>query len=67
MLKNAGNKIYYSAVGDFEVNDTIFEIGVKTKTRKQIRHHQDNAFLVKDDILYGSRYEIPLHLFGFLY
>jgi predicted AAA+ superfamily ATPase len=26
-----------------------------------------NAYLVKDDILFGSKYEIPLYLFGFLY
>ena len=67
MLKNSGNKIYYSKTGDFEVKNTFFEIGGKNKTRKQIKNNLDNAFLVKDDILYGNRHEIPLYLFGFLY
>ena len=67
MLKNSGNKIYYSETGDFEVNNTIFEIGGKSKSKKQIKNNPDNAYLVKDDILYGNRFEIPLYLFGFLY
>jgi uncharacterized protein len=67
MLKNAGHKIYYSKTGDFEVNGTIFEIGGKNKTLKQIKSKLKNSFVVKDDILYGSRFEIPLYLFGFLY
>ena len=60
-------EIFYSKTGDFEVNDTIFEIGGKNKTLKQIKNDLGNAYLVKDDILYGSKYEIPLYLFGFLY
>jgi len=67
MIKNSGNNIYYSKTGDFEVNKMIFEIGGKNKTKKQIKNSLDNAFLVKDDILYGNKYEIPLYLFGFLY
>ncbi|NQU80024.1 MAG: ATP-binding protein [Bacteroidetes bacterium] len=67
MIKNSGSKIFYSKTGDFEVNNTIFEIGGKNKTVKQIKNNLDNAYLVKDDILYGSKYEIPLYLFGFLY
>lgn len=67
MIKNSGNRIYYSKTGDFEVNHTIFEIGGRNKTKKQIKNDLDNAYLVKDDILYGSRHEIPLYLFGFLY
>ena len=67
MIKNSGSKIFYSKIGDFEVNDTIFEIGGKNKTVKQIKNNLGNAYLAKDDILYGSKYEIPLYLFGFLY
>ena len=67
MIKNSGNKIYYSKIGDFEVNNKIFEIGGKNKGKKQIKKVLKNAYLVKDDILYGSKYEIPLYLFGFLY
>ena len=67
MLKNSGHKIFYSKTGDFAVENFIFEIGGKSKTRKQIMRNPKNAFLVKDNILYGNRFEIPLHLFGFLY
>jgi len=67
MLKNAGYKIHYSKTGDFEVNHTIFEIGGKNKTKKQIKNNPDNAYLIKDGILYGSKNVIPLYLFGFLY
>ncbi len=67
MVKNSGGKIFYSKAGDFEVNNTIFEIGGKNKTLKQIKNNLSNAYLVKDNILYGSKYEIPLYLFGFLY
>lgn len=67
MLKHANHPLYYSKVGDFEVNGVIYEIGGKSKTTKQIRHTDSPAFLVKDGILYGNKKEIPLHLFGFLY
>jgi len=67
MLKNSGNKVFYNKTGDFKVNNTIFEIGGKNKTLKQIKNDLDNAYLVKDNILYGSKHEIPLYLFGFLY
>jgi hypothetical protein len=67
MIKNAGYHIFYSKKGDFEVGDYIFEIGGKNKTMKQIKDAGENAYLVKDDILYGHKREIPLYLFGFLY
>ncbi|MDZ7793891.1 MAG: hypothetical protein U5P10_09440 [Spirochaetia bacterium] len=67
MLKNSGNKIYYNEVGDFLVNNKIFEIGGKKKDKKQIKKELDKSYLVKDDILYGNKKEIPLYLFGFLY
>lgn len=67
MLKNSDHTIHYSRIGDFEVHDLIFEIGGKAKTKKQIKNHLDTAYLVKDDIRNSSKYEIPLHLFGFLY
>lgn len=60
-------KIHFSGVGDFEVNHINFEIGGKSKGKKQIKEKINSSYLVKDDILYGSKYEIPLHLFGFLY
>jgi hypothetical protein len=67
MIKNAGYHLFYSKKGDYEVEDYIFEIGGKNKGVKQIKQVGDKAYLVKDDILYGSKKEIPLYLFGFLY
>jgi len=67
MVKNSGKNIYYSRIGDFEVDNRIFEIGGKNKKMKQIENSVKEAFLVKDNILYGSKFEIPLYHFGFLY
>jgi predicted AAA+ superfamily ATPase len=67
MLKNAGYNVHYSKTGDFIVDDVIFEVGGKSKTRKQLKQTTQEAYLVKDDTLYGGKSEIPLHLFGFLY
>lgn len=67
MIKNSGNKLHYSEIGDYVVNNTNFEIGGKNKSLKQIKDNLENSFLVKDDILNGTKYEIPLYLFGFLY
>jgi len=67
MIKNSGNHIFYSRIGDFQIDNTLFEIGGKNKTKKQIKNNLDTSYLVKDDILYGNKLEIPLYLFGFLY
>ena len=67
MIRNSGNTIHYSGIGDYAVNTINFEIGGKQKGLKQIKNNLDNSFLVKDSILVGSAYEIPLYLFGFLY
>lgn len=58
--------VSYPSEGDFCMNNTIFEIGGRNKTRKQIRG-TDDAHIVLDDIEIGSRNKIPLWLFGFLY
>ena len=63
-LSNAGLAVFYSHIGDFQVDDNYFEIGGKNK--KQKRNHYE-PYLVKDDILYAGRKELPLYLFGFLY
>lgn len=47
-------------------NTYLFEIGGKSKSKKQIET-LENAFLVKDDIEIGFQNSIPLWLFGFLY
>ena len=67
MTLNANLKVHMSKIGDFKIQDIYFEVGGKNKDRKQIKENLESSYLVKDDILYGSKYEIPLHLFGFLY
>ena len=67
MLQNSGEKVYYSKIGDFRVRDYNFEIGGKSKQKKQIKNNLQNSYLVKDDILYATGNEIPIYLFGFLY
>lgn len=67
-LINSENHVFYSKyAGDFMVGDTVFEIGGKTKKTKQISKAKEKGFLVKDDILIGDKFSIPLYLFGFLY
>ncbi len=52
---------------DFFVdNKFLFEIGGKSKTRKQIAG-QKNAYVVKDEIEHGFDNSIPLWYFGLLY
>ncbi len=64
---SVNHKVNIPKTADFLVNDKyLFEIGGKTKTRKQIAE-QDNAFVVSDDIEIGFGNKIPLWLFGFLY
>jgi predicted AAA+ superfamily ATPase len=67
MIINSGNIIHFSEIGDYKINNFNFEIGGKNKDLKQIKNNLENSFLVKDDIIAGSKYEIPLYLFGFLY
>ncbi len=67
MLQNAGNPITYTKNGDFESRGTIFEIRGPNKDARQIRNNPLPSYLVKDGLLYGSKNQIPLYLFGFLY
>ncbi len=61
------HRIEIPKTGDFIVDDKyVFEIGGKSKTRKQIIDLQ-NAYIVLDNIEYGFRNQIPLWMFGFLY
>jgi uncharacterized protein len=53
--------------GDFIIdNKYTFEIGGKSKNKKQIQD-LTNAFIATDDIELGYANKIPLWLFGFLY
>jgi len=57
--------IYYSDIGDFRVDDYIFEIGGKSKTFKQIKDIK-NSYLIIDTDYSMEKNRIPLWLFGFL-
>jgi uncharacterized protein len=64
---NTVHNVNYSRTGDFIVdNKTIFEIGGKSKSPRQIAGLK-NAYLALDGIETGYKNEIPLWLFGFLY
>ena len=66
-LRDATHPIYYSNQGDFRTKDSIFEIGGKNKTNKQIINADLPAFVIKDDSLIAIKNNIPLLFFGFLY
>jgi len=66
-LRDAGQHVYYSKQADYRTKDTIFEIGGKNKTAKQIAELTIPAYLVKDDVLVASQQTIPLLFFGFTY
>jgi predicted AAA+ superfamily ATPase len=59
--------ISYSSAADFLVdNKYVFEVGGKSKGKKQIKN-QEHAYLAADDIEIGFANKIPLWLFGMLY
>lgn len=61
------NKVEAPKVGDFIINDSyIFEIGGKSKTRKQIVN-EVNSYTALADIEYGRDKKIPIWIFGLLY
>lgn len=66
-VMDANIEVSYSKIGDFFAGDSIFEIGGKKKSSQQIRGATQNAYLVKDDILFPHGNILPLHYFGFLY
>ena len=64
--KNAKLDVFHNKQGDYRINDFVYEIGGKNKTRKQIQGI-NNAFIVKDDTVSAMKGMIPLLYFGFLY
>ena len=61
------NEVNYPPKGDFMVNNQyLFEVGGKSKSKKQITH-ENNSFVVADDLEFKVGNKIPLWLFGFLY
>jgi hypothetical protein len=59
-------KVYASKLSDFLVEGKTFEVGGKSKNKKQVAQTKD-AFVVKDDIEYGYENTIPLWHFGMNY
>ncbi|MFO7885089.1 MAG: AAA family ATPase [Desulfobacteraceae bacterium] len=57
--------IFYSDIGDFRINNRIFEIGGRTKTFKQIKSVKNSYLVVDTDYTMEDR-KIPLWLFGLL-
>jgi len=57
--------IYYSDIGDFKVDDIIFEVGGKNKSFEQIKDIE-NSYLALDIDSSTSKGKVPLWLFGFL-
>ena len=59
-------EVFASKAADFLINGKTFEVGGKSKSKKQIAEVKD-AFVVKDDIEYGYENTIPLWHFGMSY
>ena len=56
-----------SAHGDFLVDGKYtFEVGGKSKTRKQLKHTPE-GYIAADNLEYANDRTITLWLFGFLY
>ena len=65
-FRGANINVWHSKKGDYLVGGKVFEVGGKNKNKKQIKD-VENSFLVKADIMIGSKREIPLMLMGLLY
>ncbi len=61
-----GHFVTSSPISDFEIDGRTFEVGGKNKTTRQIKGAAE-GYVVKDDIEYAFRNEIPLWMFGFVY
>ena len=60
------HKVLSSDVSDFKIDNCTFEVGGKSKGKKQLVG-VENGFVVKDDIEYGSGNVVPLWAFGLNY
>lgn len=60
------NPITTSSVGDFKIGERIFEVGGKSKGKRQIQD-ADQGFVVKDGIEFSSGNILPLWWFGLNY
>jgi predicted AAA+ superfamily ATPase len=66
-IMNAGLQLFTNTYADFQVAGCLFEVGGKNKNTAQLTKTKLPAFLVKDDVLFGSQNSMPLFYFGFLY
>ncbi len=57
--------LYYSDIGDFKVEEQIFEVGGKGKSFKQIENIE-NSYLVIDTDFTVHKRKIPLWVFGLM-
>jgi len=55
-----------SRESDFRIGDYTFEVGGKSKSKRQIAAVSD-AFVVRDDIEYAADHVLPLWSFGLMY
>ena len=60
------HEVYASKAADFLINGNTFEVGGKSKGKKQIAEVKD-AFVVKDNMEFGYGNSIPLWHFGMNY
>ena len=60
---NCFKKIFYSDVGDFKVDDNIFEVGGKSKSFTQIKDIPNSYLAVDIDFTTNDK-KIPLWMFG---
>jgi len=66
--QNAGLSVFYSEQGgDFRIGESVFEVGGRRKGGAQLPKTLPASYVVKDDVLVGSKATIPLYLLGFLY
>jgi predicted AAA+ superfamily ATPase len=65
--RKSGGDFTITNAGSRTAKETVFEVGGRNKTNKQIRQTGKESFIVKDDILRGGKKTIPLYLLGFLY
>jgi len=60
------HNVFVSNIGDFFIDNNVFEVGGKGKGQKQIKD-AENGYIVKDDIEKGYLNTIPLWHFGLTY
>jgi predicted AAA+ superfamily ATPase len=60
------HEVCVSPVSDFRIDDMTFEVGGKSKSKKQIKD-VEHGFVIRDNIEFGYDNIVPLWQFGFLY